>query len=502
MIRRMVLLLLVVPVVAACMSKSATRDEVKSGKMHDVFPPAVRESAAAGPAGAPATQSATVAPEPEQSAPAESAHWPLAVSAGGVNFQVHEPLLDAWHDNRLTAHSLVLAQPGGQKQNVPGTVLMTATTQVDRAAGTVALREMQVTGSTFSADPATAPWTTLLRKALPENIKTVGLARLDSGRSIVQARERAAATASVPAVRIIVSQKPAVLVYIDGAPRYVPVQNANLTGVVNTQVILLKSGSGKYYLHLYNGWVSGASLQGPWTIASAPPGASDVEQAARASQRANLLLGKPDSKGRGATLAKGSLPQIIVSTTPAALIVLDGAPTFVRMPGTDLQYATNTSAHLFRDVDSKSLYARAGGYWFRAGSVAGPWAHVAAASLPAAFSAIPDDSPKRGVKSSIAAAQRPDSAALEAPAVVAADPKTTRLSYTMSGDPVLEPIPGTQLNYVSNASVPMIQLDINNWYAIQNAVWFHAGDATGPWTVTDQVPSEIYAIPPTVPIYH
>jgi hypothetical protein len=65
----------------------------------------------------------------------------------------------------------------------------------------------------------------------------------------------------------------------------------------------------------------------------------------------------------------------------------------------------------------------------------------------------------------------------------------------------MQPIPGTRLNYVANASVPVIQIDINNWYAVQNGVWFYATDATGPWTVTNKVPPEIYTIPPSVPIY-
>jgi len=73
---------------------------------------------------------------------------------------------------------------------------------------------------------------------------------------------------------------------------------------------------------------------------------------------------------------------------------------------------------------------------------------------------------------------------------------------SLAGDPVLKPIRGTQLNYVANASVPVIQIDINNWYAVQNGVWFYATEATGPWTVTDRVPPEIYSIPPGVPIYH
>jgi hypothetical protein len=86
--------------------------------------------------------------------------------------------------------------------------------------------------------------------------------------------------------------------------------------------------------------------------------------------------------------------------------------------------------------------------------------------------------------------------------VVAADPRTATLSVSLDGDPVLEPIRGTQLNYVANASVPIIQIDIDNWYAVQNGVWFRSTEATGPWTVTNRVPPQIYAIPPGVPIYH
>jgi hypothetical protein len=65
----------------------------------------------------------------------------------------------------------------------------------------------------------------------------------------------------------------------------------------------------------------------------------------------------------------------------------------------------------------------------------------------------------------------------------------------------MKPIAGTQLNYAANASVPVIQVDDDSWYAIQNGVWFHSNSATGPWSVTRNVPDAIYAIPPASPIY-
>ena len=77
-----------------------------------------------------------------------------------------------------------------------------------------------------------------------------------------------------------------------------------------------------------------------------------------------------------------------------------------------------------------------------------------------------------------------------------------RFNVTIDGNPQLVPIPGTQLNYVDNASAPIIQLDRDHWYGFQAGIWFAADTVTGPWRVTDSVPSELYAMPPSSPVYH
>ena len=410
-------------------------------------------------------------------------------------FEVHEPAADSWTEGILAARVLVVAQPPAA-QPVNGLVTFKAITQVNEAAGIVALQELEVTGTSFSA-PAdkTQAWQEFLRFSLPDKMRTVSLKRLEAGQAEAKARQsRAAGSVAVP--RIIISEKPAVLVYIDGEPRYVRVRGTDLMGALNTRVLLLKEPAGTFLLHLYDGWVSAASLDGPWTMVPPPPGARELEAKAVETGHANLLTGKADAQGNMPHLSNAALPQIIVSTEPAALIVLDGAPSFAPIPGTTLQYATNTSAHLFKD-ERGGLYVRVGGNWFRAAGVDGPWTHIPIASLPPGFSAIPDDSPKASVKRSIAKAMT-----LPAWQVSSAKPGITNLTYSLGGDPVLKPIPGTQLNYVANASVPMIQVDINNWYAVQEGVWFHASEATGPWTITRNIPPEIYAIPPSTPIYH
>lgn len=508
MIRRAVLFALFVLPLAACGSKNPKPDNKPpppvAGVMRDLFPPqpAKPKTTPAAASSTPAAQSSTT-PPPGAAAPAAAAaaaaagatQWPLKLSSEGVAFEVHEPSADSWTEGILAGRVLVVAQPPSA-QAVNGLVTFKAITQVNEAAGVVALQEVEVRDTSFSA-PAdkTQGWQEFLRFALPDKIKTVSLKRLEAGQAEAMARQ-SRATASVAVPRIIISEKPAVLVYIDGEPNYVRVRGTDLMGVLNTRVLLLKEPAGTLLLRLYDGWVSGASVDGPWTMVPPPPGARELEARAVETGHANLLSGKADAQGNMPHLSNATLPRIIVSTEPAGLIVLNGAPQFETIPGTSLQYATNTSAHLFKD-ERGGLYVRVGGNWFRAPGANGPWTHIPIASLPPGFSKIPDDSPKANVKGSIVKAMT-----IPAWQVSSAKPGITNLTYSLGGDPVLKPIPGTQLNYVANASVPMIQVDINNWYAVQEGVWFHASEATGPWTVTRSIPPEIYAIPPTTPIYH
>jgi hypothetical protein len=499
-----ILLLALVAILVSCRSHTAATDPARPGPVREIFPSQAVEVAPAAPVVA---QSAPAA-APQIKAPVDPASliatsWPLTVSADDATFVVHEPLVETLEDGVMTARSLVLAQPAGPDRPVAGSLLMKAIAEVDTASGLVSLVDVQVLDASFPTTPdRIQAWQEFLRSSLPGKVKTMQLTRFESGRSIVQARQRASAAVPMTAPRILVSERPAVLVYIDGEPRYAPLRGTNLKGVVNTRVLLLTDESGTSYLHLYDGWVSAASLQGPWQLTPTPPGAERLEQMARSVPQVDLLTGKADANGRTPVLSNARLPQIIVSMQPAALIVLDGPPRFARIGRSALQYATNTSAHLFRDVASNSFYVRVGGNWFRASDVNGPWAHVPSAGLPASFASIPDGSPKHGVKISIdhALASAPRSAG--ASSIVAADPRTATLSVTVNGDPVLEPIAQTQLNYVANASVPIIQVDINNWYATQSGVWFHSTEATGPWTVTSNIPPEIYAIPRNTPIYH
>jgi len=538
-------LVLCAVLLSACGSREPKLERLPQAEMRDVLPPPSLSSApepapAAAPPAAPAPGAAAAAAaassEPEAAAEstpgdagssqeftislskgdeapgvpaaapriAEDVGWPRSFAATGVAFEVHQPQVQSWDGSNLVADAAVVAQPDGQDQPVPGVVRMTASTVVDEAAGTVALDALTLTDARFPAalDREQA-LLDLLRNFTPRSVKRLQLAHLQASAAQAEALKKSDAAAKAATPRIIVVRNPAVLVSVDGEPRFVAVPGTDLQGVRNTRVVLLKDPAGKLHLRLYDGWVSAASLRGPWSIAKAPPGADRALQAAIDSGRANLLVGKPDPKtGKRPTLSGKTVPLIVVSARPAVLAGVSGEPKFAPIPGTGLQYVTNTQAHIFRETKSKKLYVLAGGRWFQGASMRGPFEPIAADKLPADFARVPADARNGDVAASMVnkGASAPGTEP-PLPTLVAVGRDQARFNVVIDGDPKLEPIAGTQLNYVANASAPIIQVDIDNWYGAQNGVWFEARTATGPWSVTDNVPAAIYGIPPTAPVY-
>ena len=206
-------LLMLLLLIAACGSSGPGRDEIKHAPMRELFPPLMRGEAA--PDASSAEKTETPAARAEQAKAPELTRWPLVISTADVTFQVYEPVVDAWRDNRLTFHALIIARAGRQKPAL-GSAVMTAQTEGDRGDGIVGLRALEVADAAFQTQAMTNAWGGMLRKALPQNIRTLQRSRLEFGLSIVQARERAAAAATIEVPHIVISQRPAVLVYIDG----------------------------------------------------------------------------------------------------------------------------------------------------------------------------------------------------------------------------------------------------------------------------------------------
>jgi hypothetical protein len=204
--------------------------------------------------------------------------------------------------------------------------------------------------------------------------------------SATQPPARAAETAAAiapDAPRIIVSTRPALLVSIDGEPEYGPVDGTKLQRVMNTPSFLLKGLSGNHYLSVYDGFMWSKKLTGPWTVLTAPPRVvQEAKARALVDGEADVLAGRPDlATGQRPTLKQVN-PRILVSTRPAALVVIRGEPAYEPVEGTQLSRVVNTDARLFVHRPADRTYLELAQRWYRAPSLKGPWEQVEPGGLP------------------------------------------------------------------------------------------------------------------------
>ena len=434
--------------------------------------------------------------------------WPRIFSGNGQAFTVYQPQLDSWDGFTLEAHAAVALAAGADEPPLFGVVSLKVRTLVDKNARLVGFEDLQVTEARFpSAAAQEQAYAQALREALPGNIRSISLDRLEAQLDIQQAQSASEALPlqNTPP-RIVFMQQPAVLVYIDGEPQYVPVEGTKLMRVVNTRVLLLKDPAGKLYLHLRDGYMEAAALTGPWSVAKWPPReAGKAATAARELRQIDLLEGQqdPDTK-RKPSLKSGPAPTIMVATAPTELIVTEGQPNYAPIAGTSLLYVSNTSANVFKLLSDQMTYVLVAGRWFRARSADGPWEFVPASALPKDFAQIPDSSAKENVKAAVPGTRQAQEAlvANQIPTTARVERSSAKFALQTDGEPRLVPVSGTPLQYVLNASAPVIRVDDKSWYACQDGVWFVATSMNGPWLVADTVPAVIYTIPPSSPVYY
>ncbi len=445
-----------------------------------------------------------------QSEEAVPLEWPRVIVRDDVTNTIYQPQLESWDYFTFKAISAVAIQPVGARQATFGTIRFTAQTQVDRAEREVLFERLEITSADFPSDDAPAEkYLATLRSLLPTEVRSIALDRLEASLAILEARQKSAGQPlrNEPPV-ILFRTKPAMLVPVEGQPVYRPVPGTDFERMFNTRALIVRQKSGPFYLHLFDGYVTAPTLAGPWTVVTNVPVAlRTAQRLAVDAKQVDLLAGQehPDTKQKP-SLKTTPVPELLITTTPTELIVLQGEPQWAPLPPTQLLYATNTAAQVFKALGDQKNYVLISGRWFRAGTFAGPWEFVPAGQLPKDFAAIPDDSPKENVKASVPDTEQAQEALIanNIPHTIKVDRKNAKLEPvpTYDGNPQLQPIADTPLHYVVNCATPVIKMDGDAWYACQSGVWWVAGAATGPWAVATNVPAAIYSIPPSAPLHY
>ncbi|MBN8928341.1 MAG: hypothetical protein BGO51_24105 [Rhodospirillales bacterium 69-11] len=427
--------------------------------------------------------------------------WPRSFTAGGEKLEIYQPQIDTWDGIRLTGRAAFAI---GAADGVPtyGVARIAAEVQTDNATQVALLKPIRITAVELPTDPGkTEAIRQAMQARLPAQGMTIGLQQLTAS----YARSQQAKPAPTVEVkneppRIVFASQPTVLLPIDGAPVVRPVAGTPYQRVINTPALLLQDAhatyttvAGRWYMApSQNG---APSLDGPWSILATPPAALTNAAAAAAKQQPyDKLAGKPNTPA----------PALVVGQGPTELVLTQGPPEWGAVKDTTLQAMRNADHAVLMEGAGGTVWLLISGRWFAGPGLEGPWHYVAPDALPAEFRKIPPGDPVANVLVSVPGTPQAREAVIAAsvPQTATVKRSAAKLTVSYAGSPQFAPITGTSLTYAVNTATPVIGLPNGVFYALSGGVWFVAPKPAGPWAVADMVPSAIYMIPPSSPLYY
>ncbi len=240
----------------------------------------------------------------------------------------------------------------------------------------------------LTAPDVRGPWTAA--QNLPASLSTLPA---NEQWSAVRANLPGKPAKIVPVV--YVSTQPAELTITQGDPSFSPIKGTQLLRVVDTDsVLFLNSGDGKYYYLVAGRWFRAASPDGPWSAASLNLPA-DFARIPDSDPAAFVKASVPGTRAASDAVLLASIPMTTtVNLTNATVnVTYNGAPKFVVIANTTIQYAVNTPKQVF--LVGSSYYCCDQGVWFCGATATGPWTFCT--SVPPVIYTIPPSNPNYNV---------------------------------------------------------------------------------------------------------
>jgi hypothetical protein len=385
----------------------------------------------------------------------------------------------------------------GEQKPTLGTIKIEAETSVSLEQRLVKFATLKITETNFQTltKDQTREIVTEIEKTIPQEDRMIALDRVltQIDKSLINPKNVDGLKADPP--KIFMSRTPAILVSFDGEPIWSPIKENELKFAVNTNWDVFQHGpTGLYYLRDESTWLMAADLNGPWTAPTKLP-----ESFAKLPEDDNWKEVRANIPGKHS----GQVPTVYVSTEPAELIVLQGEPKYVPVPGTGLLWISNSESDLFRLGPSGPIFYLVAGRWFSAPNINGMHWAFATPNLPGEFRKISLEHPRSRVLASVPGTQQAAEGVLLAsvPQIARVNKKEIKGPDVIYQDePRYEPIAGTELQRAVNTDKQIIKFG-ETYYMCYQGVWFMANAPNGAWTLATKVPAEIYQIPPSSPAY-
>jgi hypothetical protein len=201
----------------------------------------------------------------------------------------------------------------------------------------------------------------------------------------------AGSTATSPAVYY--SATPAEIIVFSGQPQWTAIPGTQLSYGANTGSPVFKyAPTGAYYFLTSGRWFTAAGPLGPWTFAtySLPPDFAKIPPSSPVGSILASVPGTPEAED--AVLIAQIPTTVTVDPAKAASEVkvsYASQPQFEPIPGTSMQYATNTPNRVI--LVGSEYYLCYQGVWFVSSGPQGPW--QTAKTVPQVIYTIPPSSP-------------------------------------------------------------------------------------------------------------
>ena len=188
---------------------------------------------------------------------------------------------------------------------------------------------------------------------------------------------------------VFLSDRPAELILIDGAPLYRTVGGPGLEYVDDTESDLFRYKTKFYYL-VSGRWFRADQLRGPWEhVKELPEVFASIPED---HEKGHVLAAVPGTDEARLAVLEASLPRKASISRDAGKnvsVFYQDEPQFELIPGTDVERATNSANDILKVENAYYLCDNA--VWYVSMKPDGPW--VVADTIPAVIYTIPASSP-------------------------------------------------------------------------------------------------------------
>ena len=424
--------------------------------------------------------------------------WPKDLKFKKGVVSIYQPQIEYYQHNKVEARAAI-AVKREDKAPVFGAIWFTCRTSTDKDEHLILLKDMVV--ETIKFPEANEEDVAKLKKGMSEKLSDKSMTMsLDRFAASIEHLENVGNTSENfknDAPVVYYETSPAVLVFVDGEPIMKEIENSQYKYVVNTPFFMVQNPKDDiYYLKGGKWWYFSKSVTSDWSnVENAPAEVIKISEEA--------FQGESNDQD-SMTINMDSPPKIIVSTKPAELIQTDGEAKFEPLTGTNLLFLTNSESDIIMDINSQNYYILISGRWYTSKKLDGnTWQHIEPDKLPTDFEKIPEASDIAGVRYSVPGTQEAKDAMLEnsIPQTAEIDRKKASVEVQYDGNPKFTKIESTGVSFAENSDKTVLLIE-GKYYAVDDAVWFVSGKATGPWEVCVEVPDAVQDIPPESPVYN